>query len=317
MLYLLIFLDIEKLHQFIVDIDLRPSMTQFLIVAFFTPILLITLQYYAQQENSYKLIAEHLNIENIKFFNLNNKYIELQNLIDDAKKDPAFYEKNPKFISDRFDNSIENLIKAFKEYEDTYNMIYLNDKDIVSTSDSYPINFDVHYRNIIFLYQLTNIFQTEQKCKCVSIYLKSFEKAYKEIEFKKIENLHNDFQKIEKLSLKYIKYVEALFVLIGGLSIYMIFRFILLYLRFHYIENILLKKLEQINSIDTWTKSDQNIIFEIKKNMTKVKLLDSISLIQVVKFKRNFWTLDKKLSTIIENEKITKIENECAKKLKI
>lgn len=315
--FFLIFVDIYRLHQLIVDIDLRPSLTQFLIIAMFTPIVLTTMNYYSQQENAYKLVTDHINTENIKFNNLKNKYIYLQMIIDDAKKNPTFYEKNTKFGSERFDNSVENFIKTFKEYEEIFNMFYINDHEIISRADSMsPVNFELYNLNIIFLSQLTNMYKTEHESKNFSIYFKTFEESYEKIEFKKIENLHTNLKNREEALLSYIKAVQAFYVFVGVLILYSIFRLILLYLKIHFIENILLNKIEKIHTIDAWTKAEQNVIYELKKYIFHIRSLDSISLRQIIKYKMNLWKFDKELSTIIHNEYIKKVENKCSILLK-
>lgn len=315
--YLIIFFDLNRIHDLIVDIDLRPSMTQFLIVAIFTPIALMTMNYYTQQENLYTIIVDNSNIENIRYANLKNKYTAIEILIENAKKDSNFCEANPKFAADRFDNNVESLIKALTEYQEVFNMNYIGNDSMIFASINTPFNFDLYHLNIVFLRQVTNVFRTEYQYKYFSTYLGSFEESYKKIEFKKIEDLHKILQEKEQLSLRYIRSIQALYFALAAFMSYIFFRLMLLFLKFYYIEKILLNKLEKINSIDTWTSSEQNIILEMKKVFFHLECLNSSSLYQAIKFKLNLLKFDKALSKIIDSGNIKIAESRCAKLLNI
>lgn len=300
-LFVILF-SLNILQDFITELDLKPSLTQFLMVAIFTPLLLISMQSYSKYDQQQNNLRSDMELTREKIRELNLKVHDINNTISILQR----WSKNPEIINKnifKLNHQVDELNSGIFDYVKIYNKLMSNESQ-KAMSDHYFVNYDNQRRILKSILDFTDPQQkniSSFDILRIESFYERFMKVFKIIDQKEVDNYY-DFQYKIIVQNK----IQVIYSTISSsFAIFLVFIYLL---KAIYIENIVLNKLKKIKDEPLLSADERVVLIKIKKIIEK-RIQNRNLFIKYFFYvfsNIELLLLDKKLSSVIDNhERIT------------
>jgi len=274
---------LKILQDLISEIDLKPSLTQLLIIAIFTPILLINMQNISKNVDIKKKLDDDIHLINLKHKELKSKISDVNNTIQVLK----IWKKNPSIRDStvsKLNRKLDELNSIFVSYSDLYQKILFTDSSQF-VAKSYMIDFESHQKILKSIVDITDLHKeniTQFDIFRVEQFYETFSKRFNGDNPSRI----NQYYEFKKKLITQANIQILYMVIVNAFFIFLLF---VLLLKLIYIEKIILNKLNKIKDKKNLNDDEKEIISNIQYFLKRRR---------INKFRLIF--LDRKLNKLLD-----------------
>ncbi len=293
----LMLLSLKTLQDLISELDLKPSLTQFLMVAIFTPILLISMQFYSKYEEEQKNLHNDMLLTSVKIVEMKSKIRDVNSTINVLQTWSKDREITNKTIF-KLNRQLDDLNNGLTDYISIYNkmMSYESSNLIVK---QYAMDFDKQQVILKSIIDLTS----PQQSKLSSFDIFRVDQFYKIFLEHFVLINQNQLKEYYEFENKIINQNKIQIIFSSIINSFAIFLIVIILLKAIYVEKILLHKLNKIKD-KSWINDNEKIILIKIENILEQRIQNKT--LSIKYFFSNLFNiimllrLDKKLNSIID-----------------